>query len=135
MDWLARQERLTSDEPLALWAVLSEAVLRQQVGGLDVMREQLSHLEWMAERPNITIQVIPFSAGAHASLGGSYVVPRFPAEGALDLVLLDGPSGSTWLERSPEVEVYRTLWNDARAKALPPAESLRLITSIKENNE
>ncbi|MCX5211367.1 helix-turn-helix domain-containing protein [Kitasatospora sp. NBC_00240] len=132
---LARQERLTADEPLQIWTVLSEAVLRQQVGGPDVMRDQLTHLELMSERPNVTVQVIPFSAGAHASMAGPYVILRFPATGALDLVLLDTPTGSTWLERSPEVETYQALWNNARTKALSPVESRRLITSIKESNQ
>ena len=91
---LTRQERLVSDSPLRLWAVLSEAVLLQQVGGPEVMRAQVKHLLDAAERPNVTIQVLPFSRGAHASMFGPYVVLGFPEEAALDVVLADNPTGS-----------------------------------------
>ncbi|MBO1416998.1 helix-turn-helix transcriptional regulator [Streptomyces sp. FH025] len=129
---LMRQQRLTADPPLSLSVVLAEGALRQQVGGAAVMRDQLAHLANSASMPNVTIQVIPFSVGAHASMAGPYVILGFPSEAAMDVVLLDNPSGSMWLEGASEVETYLGLWNDVRTKALPPAESLELITSIKE---
>ncbi|MGW3331156.1 DUF5753 domain-containing protein [Streptomyces rubiginosohelvolus] len=91
---LARQERLLGDTPLHLWAVVSEAVLLQQVGGAQVMSDQLQHLPASSERPDETVQVLPFSRGAHANMFGPYVVLGFPEEGALDVVLADNPSGS-----------------------------------------
>ncbi|CAM5532744.1 hypothetical protein SFIMM107S_03431 [Streptomyces griseus] len=60
---LARQERLLGDTPLQLWAVLSGAVLLQQVGGAQVMNAQLQHLLACSQRPNVTVQVLPFSHG------------------------------------------------------------------------
>ncbi|MEU9287113.1 helix-turn-helix transcriptional regulator [Streptomyces sp. NPDC048275] len=124
---LARQQRLTGDSPLRLWAVLSEAVLLQQVGGPQVMKAQLQHLLDASERPNVTVQVLPFSRGAHASMFGPYVVLGFPEEGALDVVLADNPTGSTWLEREAEVARYRDLFDAARTSALSPVESRALI--------
>ncbi|GAA2241716.1 helix-turn-helix transcriptional regulator [Kitasatospora cystarginea] len=129
---LTRQNRLTEDDPLSVWAVLAEGALRQQVGGPSVMRDQLDHLARMAAKPNVTVQVVPFRVGAHASMAGPYVLLGFPSDTALDVVLVDNPSGSMWLERAPEVEVYVDLWNDVRTKALSPVESLELINSIKE---
>ncbi|NML54296.1 helix-turn-helix domain-containing protein [Streptomyces sp. R302] len=124
---LARQERLTGDSPLELWAVLSEGVLLQQVGGGQVMREQLEHLLAAAEFPNVTIQVLPFSRGAHASMFGPYVVLGFREEGALDVVLADNPTGSIWLEREAEVSRYQDLFDAARTSALSPVESRAVI--------
>ncbi|WP_406123555.1 helix-turn-helix domain-containing protein [Streptomyces canus] len=124
---LARQQRLTGEASLNLWAVLSEAVLLQQVGGPQVMAAQLQHLLDMSEQPNVTIQVLPFSRGAHASMFGPYVVLGFPEEGALDVVLADNPTGSTWLEREAEVAPYRALFDAARTSALSPVESRILI--------
>jgi transcriptional regulator with XRE-family HTH domain len=124
---LARQQRLAGDSPLRLWAVLSEAVLLQQVGGPEVMKAQLQQLLDVSERPNVTVQVLPFSRGAHASMFGPYVVLGFPEEGALDVVLADNPTGSTWLEREAEVARYRDLFDAARTSALSPVESRAVI--------
>ncbi|MGW3492892.1 helix-turn-helix domain-containing protein [Streptomyces sp. NPDC001020] len=124
---LTRQERLVDDSPLRLWAVLSEAVLLQQVGGPEVMKVQLEHLLSASERPNVTIQVLPFSRGAHASMFGPYVVLGFPEEAALDVVLADNPTGSVWLEREAEVTRYRELFDAARTSALSPVESRTVI--------
>ncbi|QNE74937.1 helix-turn-helix domain-containing protein [Streptomyces finlayi] len=126
---LARQERLADHAPLHLWAVLSEAVLLQQVGGAAVMSAQLEHVLASSENPNVTVQVLPFSRGAHASMFGPYVVLGFPEEGALDVVLADNPSGSMWLEREADVSRYQDLFDAARTSALSPTESRALIHS------
>ncbi|MFC9620379.1 helix-turn-helix domain-containing protein [Streptomyces sp. NPDC056930] len=127
---LARQERLTGDDPLELWAVLAEGVLHQQVGGQTVMHDQLEHLANLAERPNITVQVLPFSRGAHPGMFGPYLLLSFPRVSALDLVLTETPTGNIWMERESEVARYRDLFDDARTSALPPTDSLSLIRRI-----
>ncbi|MDY0812392.1 Scr1 family TA system antitoxin-like transcriptional regulator [Kitasatospora purpeofusca] len=50
----------------------------------------------------------------------------------MDVVLLDNPWGSMWLERPPEIATCSDLWDDVRTKALSPVESLEPINSIKE---
>ncbi|WP_105973294.1 helix-turn-helix domain-containing protein [Streptomyces geranii] len=130
---LARQERLTGDSPMEFWAVLSEGVLRQQVGGPEVMRGQLEQLAALADLPNLTIQVLPFSRGAYSGMFGPYLLMRFPQVASLDLVLTETPTGNIWIEREPEVAHYRALFDDARMSALPPTESLTLIQrAVKE---
>ncbi|MFI8303143.1 DUF5753 domain-containing protein [Streptomyces sp. NPDC085927] len=131
---LARQERLVSDSPLQLWAVLSEAVLLQQVGGPKVMSAQLEQLLTASERPNVTIQVLPFSRGAHANMFGPYVVLGFPEEAALDVVPADNPTGSMWLEREAEVGRYQELFGAARTSALSPVESRTVIRRRAEEH-
>ncbi|MEU9717825.1 helix-turn-helix transcriptional regulator [Streptomyces sp. NPDC047976] len=124
---LARQERLAGPDPLHLWAVISEGVLLQEVGGPRVMHAQLEHLLAASELPNVTVQVLPFSRGAHASMFGPYVVLGFREEGALDVVLADNPTGSTWFEREAEVARYQDLFDAARTSALSPVESRTVI--------
>ncbi|MFC8371866.1 MULTISPECIES: helix-turn-helix transcriptional regulator [unclassified Streptomyces] len=131
---LARQERLVSDSPLELWAVLSEAVLLQQVGGPEVMAAQLEQLLTASEKPNVTVQVLPFSRGAHASMFGPYVVLGFQEEAALDVVLADNPTGSMWLERETEVARYQELFDAARTSALSPVESRTVIRRRAEEH-
>ncbi|MFJ1721685.1 MULTISPECIES: helix-turn-helix domain-containing protein [unclassified Streptomyces] len=131
---LARQERLTGDAPLEFWAVLAEGVLHQQVGGQTVMRDQLEHLARLAEQPNITVQVLPFSRGAHPGMFGPYLLLGFPRVSALDLVLTETPTGNIWMERESEVAQYRDLFDDARTSALPPTESLGLIRRIAKEH-
>ncbi|MFH8464773.1 helix-turn-helix domain-containing protein [Streptomyces sp. NPDC017991] len=127
---LARQRRLTDKDPMSLWAVLAEGVLRQHVGGPTVMQAQLEHLLAMAERPNITVQVLPFARGAHSGMFGPYLLLSFPQVTSLDLVLTETPTGNIWVEREPAVAYYRTLFDDARTTALPPTESRTLISRI-----
>ncbi|MGW8884011.1 helix-turn-helix domain-containing protein [Streptomyces sp. NPDC055749] len=132
---LARQKRLTGEAPMELWAVLAEGVLRQQVGGPDVMRAQLEHMAAVAERPNITVQVLPFERGAHSGMFGPYLLLSFPQASSLDLVLSESPTGNVWTEREPDVARYRTLFDDARTAALPPTESLALIHRIAKEHQ
>ncbi len=99
------------------------------------MNVQLQHLLASSERPNVTVQVLPFSRGAHASMFGPYVVLGFPEEEALDVVLADTPSGSMWLEREADVSRYQDLFDAARTSALSPAESRAVIHRRAEEHQ
>ncbi|MFE7409077.1 helix-turn-helix domain-containing protein [Streptomyces laurentii] len=127
---LTRQERLTGDAPIDYWAILAESALRQEVGGTAVMRAQLEHLASMTERSNVTVQVLPFSRGAHSGMFGPYLLLSFPQMASLDLVLTEAPTGNIWIEGELEVARYRALFDDARTAALPPTESLELIHRV-----
>lgn len=131
---MTRQERLAGEAPLEFWAVLMEGALCQQVGGPMVMHDQLQHLADLAERPNITVQVLSFSRGAHPGMFGPYLMLSFPRASALDLVLTETPTGNTWIERESDVARYRELFDDARTSALPPTESLCTIRHIAKEH-
>ncbi|GGP88700.1 hypothetical protein GCM10010140_18050 [Streptosporangium pseudovulgare] len=60
-----------------LWAIMNEGVLRRQVGGERVMKEQLNHLVDISAQPNVTLQVLPYAAGAHAAMLGSFATLSF----------------------------------------------------------
>lgn len=72
-----RQRILDRENPPLMWVVLSEAVLHQEIGGREVMRNQLAHLLAVAEREWVKVQVLPFEVGAHAGLMGSFNLLRF----------------------------------------------------------
>ncbi|MCX5014167.1 helix-turn-helix transcriptional regulator [Streptomyces sp. NBC_00555] len=74
---MERQRILDRENPPLNWVVLSEAVLHQEVGGREVMREQLAHLLGLRGREWVTVQILPFGAGAHAGLMGSFNLLRF----------------------------------------------------------
>ncbi|MYV74528.1 XRE family transcriptional regulator, partial [Streptomyces sp. SID1046] len=79
-----RQRILDREDPPLMWVVMSEAVLHQDVGGRDVMRDQLAHLLALQRREWVKVQILPFEAGAHAGQMGSFNLLRF--EGDPDIV-------------------------------------------------
>ncbi len=74
---LERQRILDRENPPLVWVVLSEAVLHQEIGGRDVMRNQLAHLLDLRRREWVQVQILPFEAGAHVGLDGSFTLLRF----------------------------------------------------------
>ena len=128
---LTRQQVLTRDKPLQFWAVLSEGALRQLVGGPGVMRAQLAHLIEMGHtRPNLNIQVLPFSAGAHAATSGPFAIMRYPEAPDLGVVYLEGQTGGIYLESTDEVARYTLVSEHLRASALSAVATVRLIEEV-----
>ncbi|GAA2577501.1 helix-turn-helix transcriptional regulator [Streptomyces roseoviolaceus] len=123
---MKRQEILTRTKPLRLWAILDESVIRRVVGSPAVMREQLDRLLEANESPHITLQVLPFSQGAHAAALGSFVIIGGP-QPALDVVYVDFHTGSLFLEKEAELERYRLAFEYLRAQALDMEASSTLI--------
>lgn len=124
---LARQEVLRADPPLELSAVLDEAVLRREVGGPGVMARQLERLIEAARLPQVCLQVLPFSAGAHIGVTGPFVIFSFSSTSDLDVVVLDHLTSSLHLERKEDLRVYTEAFNSLRGHALSPEDSLDLI--------
>ncbi|MBQ0864677.1 helix-turn-helix transcriptional regulator [Streptomyces sp. RK75] len=133
---MTRQEALLREEsPLKLTAIINEAVLRRALGGSEVMREQLGHIVDLAtDRPNVRVQVLPFSLGHHPGMGGAFVVLQFPDRGALrPIVYLENLADAWVSRRESDVERYEEAFTDQQAMAPGPQESLRLIKqAIKE---
>jgi transcriptional regulator with XRE-family HTH domain len=124
---LARQERLTGDDPPTFWAVMNEAVIRRVVGGPATMRAQLHHIAEMASLAHVSVQVLPFRAGAHPAMDGSFIVLSFPEPADPDVVYLESQAGSLYVERPSEVARYASVFSHLIAKALDPDESRDLI--------
>jgi transcriptional regulator with XRE-family HTH domain len=127
---MQRQDVLRNDNPLELWAIVDEAALRRQAGGPAVMQAQLRHLLDAVELPNITLQVIPFSVGAHAGMPGSFVFMQF-AEATIPYVIyLDSMAGDLFLEAEADVRRYRLAFEHLRAVAVSPDESRALVAAL-----
>lgn len=126
-----RQRRLTSaDDVLDLVAVVDESVLRREVGGSDVMYDQLMHMVKAAALPNVTIQVLPLRRGAFCAMDGPFVVLGFPDPSDPELLFVEYITGALNIEDPEEVREVKLKFAQLRADALSPADSIELIERI-----
>lgn len=129
---LARQARLGSERPMELWAVVHEGALRQLVGGRAVMREQLGQLLDLARTDTVTLQVVPFLAGANAGMIGSFSIVSFAEPGALDVVHMDVPSSTLWLESEDDAARHGRIFDRIARVGLAERNALDLIEAIRK---
>jgi transcriptional regulator with XRE-family HTH domain len=115
-----------------LWVVLGEGALYQEVGGPGVLAGQIRHLVQLSEDlPDLTLQVLPFSAGAHAAAGSaSLAILRFSDAPSLGVVYVEALSGGVYLESQADVARYIRAFALLRASALSAADSVRLLRSL-----
>jgi hypothetical protein len=109
-------------------AVLNEAVVRRPAGGVGVMRDQLDHLLELAGRPNVTIQVIPFAAGAHPAMAGSFTLLQF--QEVRDIAFVEHQAGSLYLDEGDETPYVR-MYEDLTGMASSPADSAAFIRDVR----
>jgi transcriptional regulator with XRE-family HTH domain len=118
--------------PLKIWTVLTEGLLRQEVGGRAVMRAQVEHLIDLARgNPAVTIQVLPHRAGAHAGMDGPFIYMSFPT--GRDIVCIESMRASLHLNQPDTVELYRTTSDLLKSDALSQKASLPLLTTIAKD--
>ncbi|MFJ9035097.1 helix-turn-helix domain-containing protein [Streptomyces sp. NPDC102406] len=130
----ARMERtrlLTDPTKPLLWTVLDEAALRRKIGGPSVMAEALSHITDLARRRRVIVQVVPFSAGAHAALDGPFKLMYFLDAPPLSFV--EAPSTGQLTDDAATVARHELSYDLLRADALSPRQSLVLIESVAED--
>lgn len=127
---VGRQSLLTQDDPIDLWVVLDEAVLRRPVGGRSVMRRQLEHLIMVADLSNVTLQVLPFTAGAHAGMDGAFALLLYEESADQNFVFAANAAGGLFLEKDDELQRYAFIFDHLRANALRPEESVAMIAML-----
>jgi transcriptional regulator with XRE-family HTH domain len=127
---IQRQASITKDDPLKLWVIVDEAVLRRQVGGEQVMAEQLRHLLDKTALPHITFQVLPYSVGAHPGMHGAFALMDFPEAADPELVYIENMAGALYLEKEADIRRYAEMFDQLRALALNVPDSRRLLTSL-----
>ena len=124
---MARQAVLERPDPPNLWVVLDEAVLRRPFGDWQVMQGQLKHLLDAAERPQVTIQIIPFKAGGHAAAGGPFSILRFAEPDLPDVVYLEQLNSALYLDKPEQVDEYLMVMERVCMEAATPADSMDAI--------
>jgi transcriptional regulator with XRE-family HTH domain len=130
---MKRQSLLTGqDDSVSLWVVLDESVLSRPVGGDAVMRDQLRRLYEASSMQKVTLQVLPFEAGAHAGMDGTFTILNFLEKGDSSVVYAENATGGLFLEKSDELEKYQLIFSNIQKAALCPEESARLIAQLAE---
>jgi transcriptional regulator with XRE-family HTH domain len=130
---MTRQRALTRDSPLTVDVVLDEAAVVRTVGGPEVMREQLAQLVALAARPNITIQVLPLSAGSHPATTGEFTILGFPDLVAPDVVYLENMTSDLYVEQEAEVYRYGLAFDRLRSLALTAGKSAEFVATKADN--
>ena len=127
---MRRQALLSRPGAPELWAVLDEAALRRAPDGRDIMRGQLEHLLKITELPNVTLQIVPFSAGPHAAAGGPFTILRFPEPDLPDLVYLEQLNSALYLDQLDDVTNYMTVMNQLCVQAETGTASRDMIRAL-----
>ena len=118
---LARQAVQDRKDPPLLGILIDEAVLHREAGNGEVMRGLLMHLVEMSRRPNITIQVVPYTAGPHSGLLGAFVIAEL--DDSSSVVYLETAAEGETLEDSATVAKVALTFDNLRSKALPDGAS------------
>jgi hypothetical protein len=129
---MLRQQILTGEHAPSLHVVIDAGALHRAIGGPEVMYAQLGRLAEAARRPNVTVQVLPFSAGAYTPMEGGFIVLRFADDEGGDIVSVDLLARSLYVDDPREVARYRDAWENVLATAASPADSLNMITAAAE---
>ncbi|MFC3998228.1 helix-turn-helix domain-containing protein, partial [Nocardiopsis sediminis] len=127
---MARRNILTKFNPAQLNVVMDEAALRRMIGGPAVMKDQMAHLLYMAQLPNIEIRLLPFAIGSHAALVAPFSILEFTADSAQSIVHVDTVTDSAFFEEPGDVERYSATFDDIQAIALNVAPSMDFIQDV-----
>jgi len=125
---MSRQAILDRLDPPLLWAVMDEGVLRRPVGNGNVMLGQCEHLLEMSARPNIVVQVIPASTGAHDGVNGSFAIADYAD--ALGMAYLETAMTGMIVEDPDQVATLNLIYSGLNTEALPRAASVELIKEV-----
>jgi transcriptional regulator with XRE-family HTH domain len=128
---LKRQELLKRAEPPLLFFVVDEAVIRRIVGGDDLTRRQLQHLIEAADMPNITVEVVPFTAGLLPGLQAPFVIHEFSDEADDELLYLESPRGDVInRDAAAEISLYRKDFERLRQASLGPQGTVDFLRQV-----
>ncbi|MGW6409261.1 helix-turn-helix domain-containing protein [Streptomyces vinaceus] len=125
-----RQRILARENPPVLWVVLDEAALHREIGGREVMSNQLAHLLSLQRQQWLEVQVLPFNAGQHAGMMGSFTMLRFDDDPDLHY---SESYDSGHMTANPQVIKERSVgYARLQAEALSPRASAELIARVME---
>jgi len=130
----SRQEILRRPDAPQLWVVVDEGALRRPVASGQIMRGQLKYLAEMAEHPAVTLQILPFSTGAHPAMGGPFTILRFAEPDLADVVYIEQLTSALYLDKAAEVDSYLEVMDrlclQAESAASTPGILQRILAGI-----
>ena len=131
---MRRQEQVDRDDPPLMFFILDEAAVRRLVGSRDIMRRQIHYLSEMAAKPNVTIEIVPFTAGTHPGLRGPFVIIEFPDPGDDDVLYLEarGDLIRGGISEEGEVSTHREAFEQLRRLSLGPDGSMTYLRKLAE---
>jgi hypothetical protein len=129
----SRQEILNRENPPKVWAVMDEGALRRVIGGPEVMRAQLLHLIDMCDHPAVTLQILPFSAGAHRAMGGPFTILRYTEPDLRDVVYIEQLTSALYLDKPTEVDAYLEVIEEVCLQADPSAKTPGMLKSVVDS--
>lgn len=128
-----RQALLDCDpDPLELHALVHEGALRTIIGGAEIMTAQLEHMLDMVERPNVTVQVVPFDHGAHGAMTGPWFLMNFPEDDESDAAYTESMTGMENVGDSDDVVRLAEVWQAIADTAPSPTRSADMIVGIRK---
>lgn len=127
-----RQTRLLADDGPRYGVVLNEAVVRRQVGEPEVMHDQLAWLVEVSERPRISVQVLPFTAGAHAAMGSSFVLLRLGTPTDVQVAYLEDLWSADYVDRPAQIAAYTNAFDRLSVAALHTHDSIAMINDVRK---
>ena len=135
-----RRQELLEDPARLFFFILDEAAIRRQVGAPTnpgIMRRQLRRLIEIARQPNITIEIVPFSAGVHPGMKGPFTVLEFPGDDE-DILYLENARGGAsnpsvlLTGEDPQILTHRVAFERLREQSLGPKQSIEMISRVAE---
>jgi hypothetical protein len=130
---MERQELLRRPQPPYLWVVIDEAALRRPIGGVAVMRGQISALIEATKLPNVRLQVVPFDAGGHAAAGGAFTILRFADQDLPDIIYIEQLTSAIYLDKREDVDHYAAAMERLCVEAEPPARTQDILHQIMKD--
>lgn len=127
---MERQKLLVAERSAQFHCVLDEAALRRPYGERAVMREQVKHLIEVSERPNVRLQVMPFSLGGHAGESGAFTMLGFQESGLPDVVYLEQLTSALYVDKPEEVAQYARVMDRLQEEGPNPSETRDLLRGL-----
>jgi hypothetical protein len=125
---VTRQQILTRPNPVRLWGVIDEAVLRRPIGGSAAMCEQIEHLLAVSQQPNVTLQVMPFTSVGYPGAGGAFTIMRFPEGDLPDVVYIEHAASALFLDKLEDLDEYAAIMEALTISAAPVGDTPAILT-------
>jgi transcriptional regulator with XRE-family HTH domain len=133
---MQRQQLLQQAETPLMFFIVDEGAVRRAVGGQEAMRRQIQRLIDESQKPTVTIEVVPFSSGAHPGMQGPFMLFEFPDAEDDDALYVEGPIDSRWNRDDPEeISSFRERFEVLRDLSLGPEGSVELLHRLLREHD